>query len=1268
MKLSLKAGPLFIIPVVIFVSTPVSGLTWKVVHSDPTSLTLSVRFDPPDSGHQLEPIRFTVGLPSPGSAPLSLDRVQTEPLRPGSTVFPPFDPPERAVTWASRHRYRDLEVGVVTVSPLIRRPEGILFVSTLQFTVRFPGETGPYRKVGAREESLYESRVVNWDVARKWVRTPGALRLFRSPLPEGEWIRVNVEQDGVYRITASQLQTLGFNTEVIDPRTFHMFTNPQGGRPLSSDPAAEIPENLLEVAIQVTGSGDRSFDAEDAILFYGRGPRGFESRSSTSVVYVQNPYTDINTYWLNIPGDPLLYGKRVAVLDTSYDNPVALDYGIAYHHLEEDLQNPFEGGLLWVGAGITRNQTLSIVFNLPHPRKNVAASLTTAVFGGTATSSEEYPFHRLKVYQGSITGPELLSASWSGLSTRSFTRDLDPNLLTDGPNIIVFENISTDEGSKIHLDWNTVKYGRDLVWEEAFLEFWAPSNVSVARFALADAHSEVRVWNVTDFLNPVQLATDLAGGFAYFQTALPEDRVARFVAFTENDARDVSSLVREENQTFSTLRTSRYPVDHIVIAPEEFMNAAQTLAGHRTRSVVAPLPVIYDEFSGGVPDPLAIRMFLKWTKKYWRDPGDGSFPTYLLLLGDGDYDYRNITGNSQMQVPTFQSSAVGGVSSDERFSYLDGNSPEMATGRLPAVTAADAANMVDKIIAYETDPELGLWRRRVTLVADDFARPNFGPIETTHIKNSEKVAGKIPPTVEVQKIYMEDFPEVNTGTQFGVTRPDATEALFEALEKGTVLINYIGHGSPLQWAQEALLSAARGDLASINTGMRLPVWMAATCSWGRYDQVEGSAMSEEILREPENGGVAIISTTGVITFSENREFILALFDSFFPNGQVTNRTLGAVFHTIKDGSQKSQLFHLFGDPAMKLALTPHTVSVDSVGPDTLVALETGTFWGKVEHDDPPRGEGFAVVSNPDRTVIRHYEFRTFSEDISYTLPGGTLFRGLFNFEGGRFQGRFIVPKDIDYATPNGRLNVYLYSTEEGDLWEALGVKKNLVFAPGVTNPLDTEGPLISFRLKDRLLGWGDQVPEDEDIVVGLSDPLGINLTGEVGHAILLWLGEDETDAVDLTDQFVYDAGDVTSGSLTFPSARLPLEETVITVQAWDNANNVSQKSIALSLSSAEGLTLTRVFNYPNPFAGRTQFAFEVNREAEITIRIFTLSGQIIKEIRPNETFLGYSHVDWDGMDDYDQEIANGAYLYELTAKPLDGGKKITRIGKLAKYR
>ncbi|MFQ6674509.1 MAG: FlgD immunoglobulin-like domain containing protein, partial [Fidelibacterota bacterium] len=352
----------------------------------------------------------------------------------------------------------------------------------------------------------------------------------------------------------------------------------------------------------------------------------------------------------------------------------------------------------------------------------------------------------------------------------------------------------------------------------------------------------------------------------------------------------------------------------------------------------------------------------------------------------------------------------------------------------------------------------------------------------------------------------------------------------------------------------------------------------------------------------------------------------------------------------------------------KLALAPDTVTVKSVTPDTLVALETGTFSGSVGQRGPGEGEGYGVLYDADRTVTRMYEQDLFTEKVTYTLPGPTLFRGLIRLKKGKFQGHFILPKDVNYATSDGRLAVYLYGEPGGELWEGLGVREGLVFSGGTTNPVDSKGPLISFGLPDRGLQWGDHVPEDADLIIQISDPLGVNVTEEVGHAIRLWLDENESDAVDLTDKFVYAPQSYTSGSLTYSLNGLPEGESLVTVEAWDNANNASQGTIALTLSSSKELTLTNVLNYPNPFRDGTQFAFELNQEARVTIKVFTLSGQLVKELDPMDVFLGYSHIDWDGRDDFGDRIANGAYLYQVTAAPLQEGKKATVIGKIAKYR
>jgi len=361
------------------------------------------------------------------------------------------------------------------------------------------------------------------------------------------------------------------------------------------------------------------------------------------------------------------------------------------------------------------------------------------------------------------------------------------------------------------------------------------------------------------------------------------------------------------------------------------------------------------------------------------------------------------------------------------------------------------------------------------------------------------------------------------------------------------------------------------------------------------------------------------------------------------------------------------MFHLLGDPALKVALPSNAAEVTFVNPDTLTALQTGTYGGQVVGDAPVTGDGFVTLSDADRPITRSYEYQEYSEEITYTLPGNTLFRGKLSFAGGLFDGSFILPKDIT-AAAGGRLSVYLYGKQSDQLWEGLGLKSGLIFKGGTTNTTDQNGPLISFGLAGRSVETGDHILEGGDLLISLSDPLGINVTGEIGHGIRLWYGEDEMDFVDVTDGFVYDDGSYTTGSVEFSLADALPGELIITAEAWDNANNAARESVTLNITTDEALTLTNVFNYPNPFKGKTQFGFEVNKEALVEIKIFTISGELVAMLDPLETFYGYAHIDWDGRDHYGDQIANGVYLYQIMATSLNEEEKSTYIGKAAKYR
>jgi len=245
-----------------------------------------------------------------------------------------------------------------------------------------------------------------------------------------------------------------------------------------------------------------------------------------------------------------------------------------------------------------------------------------------------------------------------------------------------------------------------------------------------------------------------------------------------------------ENQQFNTLRNNNLQANYIIIGPDIYRDLATPLIELRSPAIFASLEDIYQEFSGGNIDPMAIRTFVQWTQENWISPS----PMHLLLLGDSGYDYRNINGLSAIVVPTIQVQSFISYPSDDRLTTIYGNLPELSIGRFPAKNKSQVESFIDKIMFIETSNILGPWRQKLTLIADDPARPepNHGGIATgkSHTLNSETLSDIIPSIIDVEKIYMLEYPEVSDASAYGVTKPAATEALFNSIRNGTAIINY----------------------------------------------------------------------------------------------------------------------------------------------------------------------------------------------------------------------------------------------------------------------------------------------------------------------------------------------------------------------------------------------------------------------------------------------------------------------------------------------
>ena len=1219
-----------------------STIKQRILESNSQTLILQININARTDA-DLFPTSLLIGLPSnnlPKTEIIFENKIRT--------TFKTSDVIEKGFEWINQQKLKNLNVATLKISPVHNSK---YYYQKVTIRLDFEKNQSDYIKPNISEIKMLRNRVVNWNVAKSWFRDRNKTTKRYSDTISGRWYQFFTSLDEISSIPYNSLELVIDDIASVEPRSLSIFMSKEMGRARTQELNQPIKENIIEVAIQIEGEEDGSFNLGDEIIFYSRGPSGYDVING-NILWNQNIYFSSNSCWLFVPEDNDIRGKRVNVLDD--DSPgVIIDYGIVYKHKETDLINLVASGTEWYGNSIPSGEgTYPLILDLPDPKINADFSVTVRL-KGYSKSKASIANHSVSLKFGGIDGPQVgQTLNWSGSGVR-FINALANNLdLNNGTNLFYLVNSTDDNNSIPYLDYFDIEYKRMLTFADNY-EFFSPIiNQNMTLSFSGSKPDGVRLWDITDPSNAQSLNLDNASNINF----QPQSNLkSRFILFNENNINIIEDL--ELNSTFNSnsLRNTNVRSDYVVIGPKEFENEVNDLLLLRNPATYASLDQIYSQFSAGNPDPMAIRSFIQWTQELWISPQ----PNYVLLLGDSGYDYRNINGNSKIIVPTIQVQSSRTYATDDLLATIYGNIPELAIGRFPARNQTEVSNFVEKVMIMENETEFGPWRQKVTLLADDAARPepNHGSINTgkSHTINSEQLANTIPKSITIDKIYMIEYPEISEETVYGVSKPEATAALLNSLNSGTAILSYIGHGSPYQLAQEKLLDLDRGDINQMNVGNRLPLWIVGTCSFGHFDDPLTESFAEELIRAPRNASSMIIATSRPITVTGNERFTLEIFESIFRDNSVTDDEVGIILQSIKDGSTEGQYFHLFGDPAMQVPMPKDTLTSLTILPDTLETLEIGSFSGQ-QSIIQNNGEGYVVLTDAEKEVTRYYEIASETHSITYTLPGATLFRGKFTISGSQVNGEIRVPQDISYTDNLASLLVYIYDGEK-----ELRGSTNSIYLTGGSTSTDTFGPHITFEDSGgRRFESGDHLSINDNLIIRLSDPLGINLTNETGHEIkvenLITLKSDL-----VTSDFYYDSNSITSGTLTYETGTGPLH---ILVKAWDNANNPSEKEIELNRNRDENLKLYNVYNYPNPFLEQTQFTFETTGDFDLTIDVFSIGGRRVWNYKRSNMSKGFNTITWDGFDSFGDRIAGGLYIYRL--KVINKESKATFLGRIAK--
>lgn len=1096
-----------------------------------------------------------------------------------------------------------------------------------------------------------------------------------SVLATGQWYRVGTTAAGIYKITGTDLQAMGFSLPLPSSQ-LQLYGRPSF--PLSEAPGGPYSDDLTELAIQVEDGGDGQVQSTDYLLFYSTGPHYWLTDTlRQEFSHLLNRYSDTAYYYIRSGGS----GKRVEQ-DSIAVPPTHIVTGYQFRYwYEKDLFNLLSSGQEWYGERFLAesNQPLQLAVSLPLPVAGSPVKFSSTVAARSVGAVVGFEW----LANGTVFGTHTI-APVSASSFDLFAREsmLDAAFTPSATNNLTLRFTSSNASAIGWLNRFQLLADCELHWTGVPLSFrtWEGSGSgSVARFEITNANAGLIIWKLSNSMEPVQMKAQLSGNRLSFTDLheFPEE----YMVF--NPTASLPAVIRVgpvPNQDLHGAGTA----DMLLITAKGLEQPAQRLADWHLQhdglnSQVVPVESIYHEFSAGVPDPTAIRDFVKM--QYDRaGGGTGNGPRFLLLFGDASFDPKNRLVPGSGGIPSFQSSfsldPLSTYVSDDYFGFLDDheningglqtNQLDIAIGRIPVSTVSVANQYIDKIIAYHDPSGRGAWRNELTFIADD----EDGNLHLQDMETITRAAAGVNDRFQQQKIYLDAFPQESDAA--GGRYPQVNQAISDQMQKGTLIWNYTGHGGFRRLADEVILEQPIIDGWQQNG--RLPLFVTATCDFAPFDNPTITSLGDYLLTKPNAGAIALMTTTRLVFAYSNRILNTNYMETALerlPGGRY--RTLG---EAARDAKNKTFLssgdlfnnlkFTLLGDPALTLAFPRYQVLTTHINgqpanqvADTVKALQEVRVSGIIADSTGQLLNGFNGWVFPV-VLDQPYEKSTLGNDpgsqpARFSVQDRAIYRGQVRVSDGRFDFELLIPRDIDYR--EGNIRILYYASDS--LTDAQGAYNKLVLAGSDPAPADREGPVMKAYLNDSLFRSGDLTGDRPVLVLRLSDSSGINVLGRgFGHDISMVLDDALDQPYNLNTFFKADADTYQSGSLRFQLPALEDGWHHIRIKAWDLLNNSSETTLRFRVRAADVLEVEALEAWPNPFRNQVRFVFTHNQNQlpiQAQLELFSLQGQLIKIINGTIIASGNrSYMDWDGRNQQGFPVPRGIYIYRLVLRSNNG--------------
>lgn len=613
----------------------------------------------------------------------------------------------------------------------------------------------------------------------------------------GNWIDYNLTylklgtgEDGIYKISKKDLESIGIDVLSIVPKTIQLF------------------ESGKEIPLYFVGKDDNKFDENDYLIFYGRknySKKNYKTTNSKNEEYTEylNRFNDTTFYFLTWGKSN---GKRMLSKSFTQNIRDTLDYYKSIHHVEknsvlffannDELKNQlpdYKGNKTWYyhqSEWLYSGTTRSYSFNTQDLVQNKDAYFYFK--GASGGSNKSQKAHNITLR---VNGNLLDSIAIDRYAQVLLKGKINSSLLKQNGNIINIKNYNNGTTiNTIAVDWYEFSYPKKLKYEGNNLVFEINEDVDLDLRAM-----KIENVNKNEFyILKIDTTQTL------FQNYVIKDNFLTFVDSVKHGDKYV--VAEKENlltpkyysfNKFKNLRNSKNQLDYVAVTHKKFLQTAtkyvETISKlFNVTTELFNIEEIYNEFSYGIPDPGALRLFLFSTFQNRNIPK----PSYLLLIGDANYDFKDyFTNSTGVQGGRNYIPSYGYPVGDNWFVVWDNNIhiPQMKVGRIPINNSDELDFYLTKVINISNAKYDDFNKRYLFFSGGPSNDPN--QINSLKSTNDFIINNYIKPN-PIAGNYTHFYKTTNPQTDFG---PYSSEEISKAIKNGGLFISYLGHSGTATW-------------------------------------------------------------------------------------------------------------------------------------------------------------------------------------------------------------------------------------------------------------------------------------------------------------------------------------------------------------------------------------------------------------------------------------------------------------------------------------